>query len=88
MQPILFTMNTTSQPAKITTQFESELQRLEEKLNDLLTQCDKLREENESLKKRQDSLVTERAGLLQKNEQVRTRVEAMINRLKGMEQGL
>jgi len=88
LQPILFIMNTNSQSAKITTQFESELQRLEEKLNDLLTQCDKLREENESLKKRQDSLVTERAGLLQKNEQVRTRVEAMINRLKGMEQGL
>lgn len=88
MQPILFTMNTNSQSAKITTQFESELKSLEEKLNDLLTQCDKLREENESLKKRQDSLVTERAGLLQKNEQVRTRVEAMINRLKGMEQGL
>jgi cell division protein ZapB len=88
LQPILITMNTSTKSAEFTQQFERELHYLEDKLNDLLTVCDKLREENDSLKKRQDSLVNERAGLLQKNEQVRNRVEAMINRLKGMEQNL
>jgi cell division protein ZapB len=66
--------------------FDLELKRLEKRLDELVSICKQLKEENSSLRGRQDSLVAERASLLQKNEQVRGRVEAMITRLKAMEQ--
>jgi cell division protein ZapB len=66
--------------------FDLELRRLEKRLEELVTLCRQLQEENKSLRHRQDSLMSERATLLYKNEQVRGRVEAMISRLKGMEQ--
>lgn len=68
-------------------QFDLELKKLENRLNELLHTCGQLKEENRSLRQRQDSLINERAGLLQKNEQVRARVESMIGRLKAMEHG-
>lgn len=71
----------------ITTVFERELKRLEQRVDALVRVCDQLQDENKSLKQRQDVLTSERANLLQKNEQVRARVEAMIGRLKAMEQG-
>ena len=71
----------------ITTLFERELKRLEQRVDALVRVCDQLQDENKSLKQRQDVLTAERATLLQKNEQVRARVEAMIGRLKAMEQG-
>jgi cell division protein ZapB len=64
---------------------ESELQRLEARVGELLMLVRQLNEENRALRHRQDSLAGERAGLLQKNEQVRTRVEAMIGRLRLLE---
>ncbi len=67
--------------------FETELKRLEERVDALVRVCDQLQDENRSLRQRQDVLTAERANLLQKNEQVRARVEAMIGRLKAMEQG-
>ena len=63
-----------------------ELQRLEKRLDELVTICRQLQEENQSLKERQDMLTEDRAPLLQKNELVRGRVEAMVSRLKAMEQ--
>jgi cell division protein ZapB len=66
--------------------FDLELRRLEKRLDELVTICKQLQEENQSLRQRQETLVAERATLLHKNEQVRGRVEAMIGRLKGMEQ--
>lgn len=71
----------------VNSMFESELKRLEQRVDALVQVCDKLQDENRSLKQRQDVLTAERATLLQKNEQVRARVEAMIGRLKAMEQG-
>jgi cell division protein ZapB len=64
----------------------SDLERLELQLNSLLTQCRKLREENQSLLTRQEALVADRANLVAKNEEARSKVEAMINRLKSLEQ--
>ncbi len=72
---------------EINATFESELKRLEQRVDALVRVCDQLQDENRSLKQRQDVLTAERATLLQKNEQVRARVEAMIGRLKAMEQG-
>ena len=67
---------------------ETELQRLEARVGELLTLVRQLSEENRALRHRQDSLSGERATLLQKNEQVRASVEAMIGRLRLLESGV
>ncbi len=67
---------------------ESELQRLETRVGELLLLVRQLNEENRALRHRQDSLSGERATLLQKNEQVRASVEAMIGRLRLLESGV
>ena len=64
---------------------DTELRRLEKRMDELVSIVKRLREENRALRQRQDSLAVERAALVQKNEQVRNRVEAMIGRLKAME---
>ncbi len=65
---------------------ERELQRLEQRLEQLTALCRQLQEENRALHEAQDTLVNERAGLLARNEQARTRVEAMIHRLRALEE--
>jgi cell division protein ZapB len=67
---------------------DSELQRLELRIGELLTLVQQLAEENRALRHRQDNLSSERASLLQKNEQVRANVEAMIGRLRLLENGV
>ena len=67
--------------------FENDLKRLEERLDDLVEICNRLQTENKSLKEKQETLSHERASMVQKNEQDRARVEAMHVRLKSMEQG-
>ena len=66
---------------------DTELKRLEKRIDDLVAAVKELKDENRALRQRQDALTAERATLLQKNEQVRARVEAMIGRLKAMEHG-
>lgn len=72
-------------PSKVSV--DSELKRLEKRIDDLVGAVGQLKDENRALRQRQDALTAERATLLQKNEQVRARVEAMIGRLKAMEHG-
>jgi cell division protein ZapB len=67
---------------------ETELQRLEVRMGELLSMIRQLSEENRALRHRQDNLSSERAVLLQKNEQVRASVEAMIGRLRLLENGV
>lgn len=67
---------------------ESELQRLEVRVGELLSLVQQLSEENRALRNRQDNLSNERSTLLQKNEQARTSVEAMISRLRMLESGV
>ncbi len=67
---------------------DSELQRLETRVGELLVLVRQLNEENRALRNRQDSLSGERASLLQKNEQVRASVEGMIGRLRLLESGV
>jgi cell division protein ZapB len=66
---------------------DTELQRLEIRVTELLSVVQQLTEENRALRNRQDSLSGERAALMQKNEQARTRVEAMIGRMRTLETG-
>jgi cell division protein ZapB len=67
---------------------ETELQRLEVRVGELLSLTQQLTEENRALRHRQDNLSGERSVLLQKNEQVRASVEAMIGRLRLLESGV
>lgn len=64
---------------------ESDLIRLEQKINMLIKVCDELKSENNLLRERQASLVVERAKLIEQSELARTKLEAMIERLKLME---
>lgn len=67
---------------------EADLQRLDVRINELLSLVQQLTEENRALRNRQDHLASERAALLQKNEQARASVEAMIGRLRMLENGI
>ena len=64
-----------------------ELKDLEDKLDQLISQYNSVKTENNSLKIKQEALVREKAKLLEKTTMARTRVEAMISRLKAMEHG-
>ncbi|NOX42953.1 MAG: TIGR02449 family protein [Gammaproteobacteria bacterium] len=64
---------------------ESDLNKLEKQVDELIKICDELKGENHLLRERQESLVTERATLIEKTELARIRVEAMIDRLKSLE---
>lgn len=67
------------------TALHSEFNRLEKRMQDLVSLCSKLHLENQSLKSQQGSLVEERARLIEKNELARSKVEQMIQRLKSLE---
>ena len=71
-----------SNPTQMT---DIELKKLETRVDDLLSTCNKLMSENKSLRHQQETLVSERAHLIEKNELARTRVESMITRLKSLE---
>lgn len=66
---------------------DTELKRLEKRVDELVLAVGHLKEENRALRQRQESLSTDRSSLLQKNELVRARVDAMIGRLKTLEHG-
>ena len=72
----------------LNTEFRLDIDRLEDRVEELLRACAELKEENNTLRDRQYHLVAERAELIEKTELARTRVEAMISRLKAMENGL
>ncbi len=61
------------------------LRNLEDQIDSLIEECDRLREENVALKNRQTSLSGECARLIERSEAVRSRVETMIARLRAME---
>lgn len=61
------------------------LNKLETRVEDLVSMVGKLKDENNTLSSSHESLSTERSKLIEKNEQAKSRVEAMISRLKAME---
>ncbi len=63
------------------------LERLEDKLDELIALTTALDKENKSLRDREAEWANERRKLLIKNETARSKVEAMISRLKSMEAG-
>lgn len=66
---------------------EIDLNRLEERVDELIRIITKLQDENQSLRGTQQGLLTERTELIEKTEQAKSRVEAMITRLKSIETG-
>ncbi|MGR9000204.1 MAG: TIGR02449 family protein [Gammaproteobacteria bacterium] len=62
-----------------------ELKDFEDKLDQLIEECHRLKIENSSLKSKQETLIQEKAKLLEKTDMTRTRVQTMITRLKAME---
>lgn len=64
----------------------TDIVKLEQRVDELIEICDKLKQENTLLRDRQDLLVEERARLIEKAEMARNRVESMLVRLKAMEQ--
>lgn len=71
----------------VTHDAESQLRRLEDRVDRLIAYCQRLKEENVALRVQQQTLAAQRASLIDKHEMARSRVEAMINRLKSMERG-
>ncbi|EIJ43490.1 TIGR02449 family protein [Beggiatoa alba B18LD] len=63
----------------------AELRLLETRLDELLTVCAQLANENQQLRQTQEQLLIERDILIEKNQLARNRVEAMIERLKTLE---
>ena len=58
---------------------------LELKVNQLLTICNELRQQNRQLHDEMQSMRTERAAIIEQKEMARSKVEAMISRLRAME---
>jgi cell division protein ZapB len=64
---------------------ENDLQKLEQRIDQLINTVGSLKNENSNLRQQQEKLVIERSQLLDKTETARTRVEAMIIRLQSLE---
>jgi len=64
---------------------ESEIGKLEQRIDELIALTDQLSSENSLIRERQNLLVEERARLIEKAELARSRVESMLVRLKAME---
>jgi cell division protein ZapB len=61
------------------------LRQLEQRVDDLIGVCRKLREENETLRDNRDSLIEEKSKLSEKNRIARTRLESIVTRLKALD---
>ena len=61
------------------------LRELEQRVDDLIGVCRRLREENETLRGRRDSLIEEKSKLSEKNRLARTRLETIVTRLKALD---
>lgn len=62
-----------------------DIKALEERVDDLIGVCRRLREENEGLRSSQESLIEERTKLAEKNKMARSRLESIVDRLKALE---
>jgi cell division protein ZapB len=61
------------------------LKQLEERIGDLVTRVQSLRQENDSVKSSNQQLADEHAKLMEKTKIARARIESMIGRLKALE---
>ena len=64
---------------------EQDLARLEQRVDELITACRRLRDENMSLRSSRDSLLEEKTKLSEKNKIARNRLETIVDRLRTLE---
>jgi cell division protein ZapB len=64
---------------------EDELRVLESKLDQLISLCTQLNQENTALKTENENWRREKQGLIEKNKLASNKVEAMIDRLRAIE---
>ncbi len=62
-----------------------DIKALEERIDDLIGVCRRLREENEGLRHSQENLIEERTKLAEKNKMARSRLESIVDRLRALE---
>ena len=62
-----------------------DIKALEERIDDLIGLCRRLREENEGLRHSQETLIEERTKLAEKNKMARSRLESIVDRLRALE---
>ncbi|MGD8558730.1 MAG: TIGR02449 family protein [Gammaproteobacteria bacterium] len=67
---------------------DTDITKLENRIDELITICDQLKSENSQLRERQSLLMEEREKLVEKNNTARGRVETILTRLRSMEQQL
>ena len=65
---------------------DSQFRVLEQKIDELITLCSELNQENTSLKTQARTLAAEREALLARNEHARGKVSEILTRLKSLEQ--
>lgn len=61
------------------------LTNLENRVTELVSVCERLKDENTELRNENSSILADRGKLMATRDKVRTQVEAMIGRLKAME---
>ncbi len=64
---------------------DTDIIKLENRIDELITICDQLKNENTVLRERQEIMSKERERLIEKADLAKVRVEAILNRLKTME---
>ena len=66
-------------------QIDEGLRQLEQKVDDLIGVCRRLKEENETLRDSRDTLIEEKSKLSEKNRLARTRLETIVTRLRALD---
>jgi cell division protein ZapB len=64
---------------------DTDIIKLENRIDELITICDQLKSENSVLRERQNLLLDERNRLIEKADMARGRVESILTRLRSME---
>jgi cell division protein ZapB len=64
---------------------DTDITKLENRIDELITICDQLKNENTVLRERQEIMSKERERLIEKADLAKVRVETILNRLKTME---
>jgi len=62
-----------------------DINQLEQRVDDLIVACRRLKEENDSLRTSRDTLLEERSKLAEKNRMARSRLESIVGRLRALE---
>ncbi len=68
-------------------QVEEDLKNLEQRVDELIRLCDRLKQENQELRVGQESLTEQHAKLAERNRIARSRLESIVERLRALEKG-